>query len=341
MYWDTKRIFLNKVILHNYVIMFLFILRMSSEFASPVVNRIFTSERIIGSSIRTLEALLSYPLEDVVSHPLDFFTQVQQMYSREKKRAISGQQLPAGMDLASVVDLKRMDSHTKVHVVTGIVEWGGSTTESIPYWDRQALFEGFRHVYPNSYEGLALQSDIETINGLRSVIGIIAPRYLESSSAIGVIRSKIDRGNVTRSSIVETLEKKRRAWDEINRDYHRVLVGKIKHLVYIADKLPDQDARGFVLNEVCSAWQSTGIDNFELTINLGIDGGLSEATYRPPYYIVGIKQLEHLGLETVAIPQEVCPDWSLEQWTASLMRPNNTPSLLIEPNEYKLDWRFE
>lgn len=218
---------------------------------------------------------------------------------------------------------------------------GGSTTESIPYWDRQALVEGFRHVYPERDEGLILQSDIETINGLRSVLGIISPRYLESSRAVRVIKSKIERGNVTRANISDILDTKHRAWEVIDTDYRRVLIAKIKHLVVITDQLSSQDARTFLLNEIGITWQTAGISPEELTINLGIDGGLSEATYRPPYFIVGIRQLAHLGLRTVSIPQEVCPNWSLEECVASLMRPSNTPSLLVEPEAYRLDWKFD
>ncbi len=314
---------------------------MRIEFTTPVENEIFSNSHITELGYNPREIILNYPLHNVASNPLLFFEQVQQMYAREKRRALAGQPLPASMDLANPKHLKRMDSHTKVHVVTGLVEWGGSTTESIPYWDRQALSEGFSYVYPETAEILSLQADLETINGLRSVIGIIRPRYQESESAVSVLRDKIERGNVTRSDITNSLNIKLNAWETINNDYKRVLVAKIKHLVFIADKLADQATRTILLEEVTDTWQTVGLNPKELTINLGIDGGLSEATYRPPFYIVGIKQLEHLGQETISIPQDICPDWTLDMWVASLMREDGKYSLLQEPFEYKLDWRFE
>ena len=97
--------------------------KMAVDYITPIANEIFNSENIGGSGKTVVEAIVNYPLQEVISHPLEFSERVQQMYAREKKRAIAGQQLPAGMDLTNPKDLRRMDSHIKVHVVTGLVEW--------------------------------------------------------------------------------------------------------------------------------------------------------------------------------------------------------------------------
>lgn len=308
---------------------------MGSEFSSDVKNHIFDQELFPNSSA-SHTAVLNYPLQEVVSHPVMFFEAVNDMYTREKEKVKPNTQLQAGIDLSKPNHLRRMDRHTKVHVVTGIAEWGGSNTENIPYWDRQSLFAGFDYLFPQYSELLKLQFDVENINALRAVIGMIVPRLSESNWYVNILEGKLNTGTVTRSMIDDHLTSKLEAWRVIRDDYHYVLIAKLKHILYLTDKLPLRNTREFLLEEIEGVIQRSRIDPNNLMINMGIDGGLSEDTYRPPYYIVGVRQLSHLGRDTVQIPHNVCPDWSYEQIVSSIQRDNFSETQLFEPPEFLL-----
>lgn len=312
---------------------------MGTEYSTSLENHIFEREQLPTPEMSHL-AIIDYPLLEVVSNPAAFFEAVDQMYAREKRKVKPNTQLQAGIDLSKSSHLRRMDWHTKVHVVTGIAEWGGSNTENIPYWDRQSLFAGFDHVFPQEAEQLKLQFDVENINGLRAVIGMIAPRLSEANRYVDILENKLSLGMITRSNIDDHLEGKLEAWQVIRDDYQYVITAKVRHLLYLSDKLPLRATREFILNEAEEIILTSGISTTHLTINMGIDGGLSEETYRPPYYIVGVRQLAHLGTETVQIPHEVCPDWTYETITDSLMRDDFADTYLYEPPEFFLQRVF-
>ncbi len=293
-----------------------------------------------GDDVPLRRLFFEYPLTEIKENTEAFFDSVKSIYQQEKfQNPINSGKM---MDLGNHDDLMRMRRHLRVHAITGLPELGTSTTESIPYWDRQGFVAGLRYAYGDDWEYYQQRIDLESINALRSMLSIYIPKYCYAKMCMDnlhELRYKDER--FTRGDISHSISKQFDAWKEITENYKRVLIGKIKHLVFCLDKMIDRDIRMFGLQELDAFVVAAGFEVEELTINLGVDGGVIKSTYRPVYQIHMHTQLRHLGVDVVSVPDSVNVEWGLPFWKRRLSRLACQDSFLEEPSEFILDWRFE
>lgn len=281
-----------------------------------------------------------FPLGEIANKPDIFLESVSNVYFQEKHMNPIDDN-PRLMDLSIMKNVAAADFHLKVHAITGLPEFGTSNTESIPYWDRQSVEFAFKHHFGEKHSLYMQESDVESVNALRIFLVILVPKYIYARRSKENLEMLINRKrNFTRTDISPLIERQLKAWTEIYSNYHRVLVAKIKHLVFCADKLDNWDIRMAILDEVERHISLSGLDSTELTIDLGVDGGVTQDTYRPAYQIKMLPQLKHLGVDEVSIPKDRVIVWPFKLQMQSLQRIAGTPSLLEEPKEYILDWRF-
>jgi hypothetical protein len=285
------------------------------------------------------ELFFDYPLDEIREKPDFFFDSVKSVYQQEKfQNPINSGKM---MDLGNGFDLMRMRHHLKVHAITGLPELGTSTTESIPYWDRQGFVFGLKHLFSDNWEYYQQMVDLESVNVLRAILAIYIPRYKYAAMCVQNLNElKQKKERFTRSDINSSIQGQYNAWKEISGNYQRFLLGKIKHLFFCLDKISDRDIRVFGLNEIEALLESSAIDRNELSINLGVDGGVTESTYRPKYQIHMHVQLRHLERDIVSIPDAINVEWSYLEWKNSLSRLASQDSFLKEPSEFILDWKF-
>lgn len=284
--------------------------------------------------------LLDYPLREVVQYAGAFVDSVAAMYAKEK-RETSGPAADGRIDLRTRRDLHRMDFHVKVHAVTGLPHWGTSTTTSIPYWDRQAVIQALKHQFPRTYPHRTETADAETVNLLRAMIGILAPEYRNASAAVQRLMAKVAGPQETHRNLHTEFHERLHRWQAQATEFRTVLIAKAKHLIFALDKTNHQGARTLVAEELEYAFSFAGVSLNSLTIDLGLDGGLTAASQRPPYVISNFVQLRHLHRQTVAIPSGTRLKWTARVWKRSLERPSGCRSYLQEPTCLELPWRFD
>lgn len=289
-----------------------------------------------------LESLFfNFPLEEILTKPQEFYESVSSIYEEEKRLNPIGGENTRFINLVNLEDLAFADFHLKVHAITGLPELGTSNTKNIPYWDRQSVEFGFRHHFESEGQYYMEESDIEVVNILRVFIRILEEKLLYASLAKRNIENLMARAaSFTRKNIDSVLEEQFQTWKQVANTYETVLIAKIKHLVFCADRISSQSIRKQVLKEVEEILKKLDIPTDVLTINLGVDGGVTEDTDRPAYQIEMLAQLQHLGADTVSLPKECVVLWPFEIQRESLLRGSQEPSSLEEPKEYILHWDF-
>ncbi len=279
-----------------------------------------------------------FPIGEILNRPHLFYSSVKNVYLLEK-RLNPIDDAPRLMDLSILKNVSAADFHLKVHAITGLPELCTSNTESIPYWDRQSVEFALKHHFDDDEAGFYMQeSDIESVNGLRVFLNFIVPKYVQSRDNLKFLLKR--KKNFTRTDISSIIKEQYNAWSVICSNYERVFVAKLKHLIFCADKLECWDIRSQILKEVDVLVENIGLNKDKLTIDLGIDGGVTTDTYRPAYQIQMLPQLKHLGKEEISVSSDISVRWSFEQQRKSLGRLSGEQSLLKEPKEYILDWKF-
>ena len=84
----------------------------------------------------------------------------------------------------------------------------------------------------------------------------------------------------------------------------------------------------------------TDIEEGELGIDLGLDGGITEDSMRPPYYIANIAQLTHYQKNEISISKTSNISWAFEEIKKSIHRLTTEETYLQETPNVHLDWKF-
>jgi hypothetical protein len=286
----------------------------------------------------SFQQLLTFPVKEIALKPEEFIKAVGQIYKTEKEKYNFGNASTI-FDIGYFGAIERLDFHIKVHTTTGLAHWGSSTTESIPYWDRQALHEAIKQ-NNTDYEPEIEAKDIGNINCLRVYLQILIPKYNETKNAMNILDQKLITRQQTHRDLSGEFQLRYNAWQVIMNDYDRVIKAKFKHIIYLTDKLNNAESRKIVYKEITEGLKRSNLSVDDIAINLGIDGGLSEETYRPAYIIKDYAQLNYLNQDKFSIPQEICPTWDFNLCSQSILRKTGDESLLLEPAEYNLPWKF-
>ncbi len=304
---------------------------------SPFIFRgVHENERVVVERL-----YFDFPLEQIKNHPELFYDAAKNIYLQEKLlNPINGDN-PREIDMSKIEDLSLFESHLKVHAITGLPELGTSDTVSIPYWDRQGVMSGLTAQFdPDQAQFFQEESDVESINIIRAFLALYIPKYNYARLAVSNLDAQISRGQVTIRDIGPLFEAQRNVWSSTRDTYRHVIIAKVKHLFYCLDKIRDQKIRTHCLEEVLTELKDTDIENKELEINLGIDGGVTANSYRPGYHITLLKQLNHYDKEDIILSADESFNWTFEEVLSSLERPTDAKSSLQEPPSYLLDWRF-
>lgn len=308
--------------------------------ASNQLYDLLSANRISDNiSQNSFHQLYTFPLREIALRPESFIEVVDQIYRTEKEKYRVGR-VSRVFDITSYDMIERLDFHIKVHSITGIAHWGTSTTESIPYWDRQTLHASIQKNNNDKYEAEIEAKDIGNINCLRAYLQVLIPKYNEARSAVSNLELKLKTKQQTHRDLSSEFQLRYNAWRCILEDYHRVIKAKFKHIIYLTDKLNQLESRRFLYKEIIDGMKKANLHVEDVSINMGIDGGLSEDTYRPAYVIKGFAQLAYLNQNTFSIPQRICPTWDFNICSKSILRNTGEPSLLVEPPEYNLPWNF-
>ena len=280
-----------------------------------------------------------FSAQEVLLHKDRFLRSVQLTYEQEKQQS----PLTREMNLADADDLERAYFHTKVHAITGLLEWGTSSTYSIPYWDIQALAFGLRHVHGPAVARERLEHNYqESVRALLGYITIAGDLYVTARSSLRNLDAFSSLGKVTRSDLTDNLNQAREEWEHISTRLHDVLFAKCKHALFLMDQIHTESARHHALASLEQLLPRLGIDTKDLIIDIGIDSGLMADSYRPPYEISVYRQLHYLGQSTYDVPRDVCPIFTYQQLQISIGRLGSTKSELVDPaTDIPLPWRFE
>jgi len=277
-----------------------------------------------------------YSGKSILRNPTKYLEEIKAVYNQEKEIT----KLATVTDLSNAADLCRLDFHVKVHAITGVVAWGTSNTFSIPYWDRQALSAGLLYQFPRTTQQLLARNNAESINALRGCLTMLASLCEQSLALREGVQNFITAGYQTRRDISEHTREHHSAWNTIYENARQVVVAKLKHVLFLIDKLDSRNLREFLLVEIQTLANRLQINESELNIKLGVDAGLSSVSYRPEYEIHPFKQLWHYQSQAMVLVDKVCPAWSFDEIKNSILRDKNKPSYLIEPESIKLEWKF-
>jgi hypothetical protein len=259
------------------------------------------------------------------------------LYSQEKAWP-TGQ----GIDLNDQSHVIHMRDHVLVHAATGLLRWGTSNTKNIPYWDREAYVVGMLNLDPDTAGENVAVLDALSINFLRAFTRYAFAKTDEYGQDVETLNETISMGQLTRSNIA--VEQKEEL-DDVQRQqdvFKNLSAAKLKHLLWLTDQQVDPAVRHSLLPElkdlVGRAYE-LGIGADLLTVDMGVDTGMSEDTYRPAYVISGFRQLSHLG-DTYAIPQADCHMLGVDNLLESIARPEyGLPQ--YEDGRYTLPWDLE
>lgn len=268
-----------------------------------------------------------------------YLTSVKQAYAREK----AGKSLGRPMDLTRVDDLRRMYSHIKVHAITGLIEWATSDTFSIPYWDIQALAIGLTHVLEPAQAAEVLERNhVESINALSGYLAVAGPLVRTAREFAGNAHAFSRLGKVTRRDLAAEADLVTADWNRVSHRFEKVIRAKYKHLLFLLDQVREAAARRALAARLNDLRSHAEIDLDSLSLNIGIDGGLTTDGYRPAYEIFMYAQLRHLATKTYSVPAETCPTFSCSELFMSITRTGDSPSRLIDPaGAIRLPWKFQ
>lgn len=265
-----------------------------------------------------------------------FWASIQRVYVNEKRS------FGSVVDFATASDIERMCFHINVHAITGLVEWGTSSTFSIPYWDIQGVGMGLKRLMREQEAMLLLQDTYHASTAALIRYLVILGHLTDTFKAFRQnIEAFASLGKVTRSNIRPELGEAHRNWSRLSDRFGIVTQAKFKHLLFLADQIQSESIRrklSFTIKQLAEIAQ---IPTGSMTINVGIDGGLIAESYRPAYELFMIKQLRHLGVRSYSASSDQCPTFTWQQILDSIDRKGDSGSELIDPlRDILLPWNF-
>ncbi|MEK7607899.1 MAG: hypothetical protein AAB484_03205 [Patescibacteria group bacterium] len=269
-----------------------------------------------------------------------FLSSIHAVYEKEKQQnPIIGK---GTMNLEKLDDLERMYFHIKVHAITGLLEFGTSNTYSIPYWDIQALWFGFKHHFSNAEARRRLEKNhFESIQAILRYLIIAGDLLSISRKNLNNLSAFMSFGKITRSDLTKETFQVKSDWESIYKRLKDVVNAKYKHLVFLIDQIYSSKLRSRLILKTDELSANLDIDVNSLTIDIGFDCGLTRDSYRPPYYIPVFTQLSHLHSEIYVVEKNICPLFTHGQIMKSINRPVNSKSRLIDPSsDILLPWIF-
>ena len=247
------------------------------------------------------------------------------------------------IDLTDRAALEGMRHHVLVHSGAGLMRWGTSDTYSIPYWDREAYQHAARLQYgAEDAKHETKIADALNINVLRTFVAFLSDRTWELSEDVAAVAGALDRGQETRVSIADRQQAELGVVTREHQTFRNVYAAKLKHLLWLTDQQHDPALRHGLMRELViavDAAQAIGVSEDELTVDMGIDTGISEDTYRPAYVISGFRQLGHVGSETFSLPQQYCHRVNPTMMIESISRPTHGKPF-YDDGRYDLPWNF-
>lgn len=271
--------------------------------------------------------------------------QAGRLYKEEKAGSSNGQRrdkIPR-IDLMDPEHVDGLHHHVMVHAVTGLTRWGTSDTPNIPYWDREAANVGTILLDPGRADERIAVQDALSINALRSFSSFLVGRLSELHLDDQALTAARTRGQQTHQDISQ---RQQREHDSVTSEldiFSKLTAAKLKHLLWLTDQQTDPAVRQHLMPEleglVAEAFDA-GLSGSSLTVDMGVDTGISEDTYRPAYKIPAYVQLRHLGRDTYALPQENCHRLTVGTLLWSIGRPDVSKPF-YEDGRYHLPWKIE
>lgn len=308
----------------------------------------------------TVDILLDFPPEEVAQDP-QFMFYLSSAYETEKAAPdpddnvveISAKTLQEGgpgLNLQNRMHLEGMVGHTITHAVSGLLDAGVSGTRSIPYWDRQAAIVGMEFQDPSRAAERAELMDVLSMNVLRAYCHYSVAKIEEHSLSVFLLDAALEKGQRSMRDM-SPAQRERRNVRQSETDMHTSLfIAKFKHLLWLVDVQPNPAIRHAMSSEVRSwmDYATTGIEIpiEDLTIDMGVDTGMSSSTDRPLYDISMFKQLAHLhdpeaSQQTYSLPQNLCHRLGVFDVLRSIDREGVSLPFYESDGRYRLPWIFE
>lgn len=271
--------------------------------------------------------------------------QAGRMYAKEKADSSNGDRrdkVPR-IDLLDPDHVSGLHHHVLVHSITGLPRWGTSDTPNIPYWDREAAIVGTLLQHPGEADELIAMQDALSINSLRTFSEFLVGRLTELHADDVTLSTVRNKGQQTHLDISEQQRIEHESVQTEKDIFSKLTAAKLKHLLWLTDQQPNEGVRRHLLPELVgliSRAEAAGIASESLAVDMGVDTGISEDTYRPAYKIPAFVQLRHLGTDTYALPQENCHQLSVDELLLSIDRVGSAKPY-YEDGRYHLPWNIK
>jgi hypothetical protein len=304
-------------------------------------------------NVSALEVLDGYSPEAVATSP-DYLNNLSAAYEDEKAGEESStekeQCRDPVLDLRNPEHLEGMTSHTLAHSVVGLLDAGVSNTDCIPYWDRDAVFAGLSYQNPDTARQRLEVVDVLSMNALRSYCCFLGVKAGEHKNRMELLDQAMGRGQRTKMDMYDFQTVRREFnWREFNM-HAALYAAKLKHLLWLVDQQPDPVLRNHMKPEVCNyvgyATSKLSLWDRELTVDMGVDTGISEYTTRPAYDISMFVQLQHQfepgqDVQIYRLPQTDCIRLTVPDLLASIDRPDRSLPFYEEDGRYALPFKFD
>lgn len=287
-----------------------------------------------------------FPTIEVLQYQDEFISAIKNVYKQEKIQSPLSNHKKTSIDkkkgLKAISNVENMYFHVRIHAVTGLLEWGTSTTYSIPYWDIQALWFGLVNTVSIKEARAALERNhIESVQALLAYMYTISNTYKLAKKFLDNMNNFIRLGNVTRSNLTPDYIQAKNNWEGISNRLEEVIKAKYKHLLFTVDQIHSEKLRKKLITIVHDIDSRIDFQIKSFSLDLGVDAGLTKDTYRPLYQIVGFAQLAYVGVPTYSVDKKECPVFTHSQLMKSISRKGNSGSNLIDPSrDILLPWKF-
>jgi hypothetical protein len=290
-----------------------------------------------GKQVSNEVIVSSFHGEDILREKDRFLNSIRMTYELEKKQS----PLTREIDLEKAEDIERAYFHTKVHAITGLLEWGTSNTYSIPYWDIQALSFALINSVGGEQAEVRLQRNyIESIRALLGYLAVAGDLYRTAKSSVQNLATFTSLGQVTRTDLSAEILLISDEWFEISERLHIIILAKYKHVLFLTDQITSKTLRSEIFSLIRKSFLHLHIDPALIVIDIGIDCGLIAESHRPPYVISVYRQLDYLNKHTYDVSRIDCPIFTYNELIKSICRLDTSKSVLIDPVvDILLPWR--
>jgi hypothetical protein len=343
----------------------------------PPLESQYSDENKAMNRISNFDRISKYPVQNFEKNPELFANLAHLIYQRERlfnpgrKKDVAQENQTKGepIDITTRDGLMRLGAHVKTHALVGEKRHGVSDTLSIPEWDWQGLETGLKNriLSLEDFDRIV----IDTVNYLRAHLytglnqDVMTNERMVDESARredmllrGVQTLKDIKGTLM-SELQESLDRLKNTTEEPQKLEvdKEIYVQKMRHLLWVANKLNDQKSRVFVLNDIKTLMPKLNITEEDLTLNMATHAGMADTEFRTVYHTSGIKQLAYLekpdysagdkraimlnDKPTYSIDSEHCATYTFQQMADSLSRPTGAPSLLAMTPQMDIGWKVE